>query len=73
MTWLLTLIEQYLRRRAYRKNKGVLLFYILYQPEHPAPNVVYSFHPDIECDDYLQPRLIEVAEHIRKYYGDWRG
>jgi hypothetical protein len=73
MNWLLSLLETYYRRKSYRKNKGVLIGWIVYRPEQQKPNVYYNLHPDIKHDEYLKPRFAEIADHLRKYYGDWKG
>ncbi len=71
MKWLLNKLEKYYRRKSYRKNNGVLIMWAVYRPDLPEPNVFYNLHPDIERDEYLEPRFKEIAEHIRKYYSDW--
>ncbi len=73
MNWLLSILETYYRRKSYRKNKGVLIGWIVYRPGKEPPNVFFEVHPDIKEDDYLRPRFREIAEHLRRYYGDWRG
>jgi hypothetical protein len=73
MNWFLSLLEKYYRRKSYRKNNGILIMWAVYRPELPTPNVFFKLHPDLKHDDYLKPKFGEIAEHIRKYYGDWGG
>ena len=57
------------RARAVRKQKGVLIFYMVYEPQKPVPNVFnHCLDPDIMQDKELNELLKQVAEKVRLYY-----
>ncbi len=73
MIWFLNILEKYYRRKSYRQHNGVLMVWVVYNPDLPEPNVFFNLHPDLKHDDYLKEKFQYVAEHIRQHYGDWRG
>ena len=63
----------WLRKLSRKHHKGILIGWIVYKPEIESPNVFFNMHPDLANDEYLSSQCKLIAEHIRKYYGDWEG
>lgn len=63
------MLEKFLKNILTKKERGLPVMYIIYQPQNPTPNVVtHHIHPDLRQDEELNILLQKVADRVRIFY-----
>lgn len=58
---------KYLQMKSKSKFNGELIFYIVYNPEQPSPNVYFNgLHPDYRDDEEMVELCERIAEKVRE-------
>jgi hypothetical protein len=59
----------FIEKKFIRKNKGILVFYMTFDPTLEGPNVLsYTINPEMKQVKEIEEALKHSADMIRKYY-----
>ena len=64
----LTKLTDHWEKKCKKQMGGIPLLWVIYDPDKPAPNIIFKLHPMFADDIALNSAFKGVAEYMREKY-----